>query len=58
MTTFADLLEHLKREDELSLLEILNLTSKELVDLLEDLIFDNQESIRAHYGEDDQTLEW
>ena len=58
MTTFADLLEQLKRMDELILLEALDLTSRELVDLLEGYIFDHQETIREFCDEDDSSVDW
>ena len=54
--TFDDLCERLKLEDEVTLLEILDVTSGELVDLLEGTIFDKQQRIRDYYNEDDETL--
>jgi len=54
--TFDDLCERLKLEDEVTLLEILDVTSGELVDLLEGTIFDKQQRIREYYNEDDETL--
>lgn len=56
--TFQDLLEALKKEEETTLLEILDLTSSDLVDALENLIHDKQERILQYYGEDDETVEW
>ncbi len=55
--TFADVLERLKKETEVDLLEILNLSSEELVDLLQDTIEDNLEKILNYY-EDDEDLDW
>lgn len=55
--TFDDLLERLKFEDEVSLLEILDISSVELVDLLESVIFDKQQRIRDYYNEDDETVD-
>ena len=55
--TFADILEKLKQEDEVSFLEILDLSSEELVVLLEDTIYDKQERIRAYYDESDEDQE-
>lgn len=55
--TFPELLERLKKEDEVSLLEILDLASEELVDTLEDLIYDRQDRIRIYYNENDETLD-
>ena len=54
--TFDDLCERLKQEDEVTLLEILDLTSNEIVDLLEAEIFDRQQRVRNYYNEDDETV--
>ena len=56
--TFNDLLERLKREDEVTLLEILNLSSEELVDTLVSLIEDKQDTIRTYYGAYEESLDW
>ena len=56
MKTYQDILEQLKHEDELTLLEILDLTSVELVDKLEDRIFDKLDSILGYYGEDPEDM--
>lgn len=56
--TFQDLLDALKKEEETTLLEILDLTSSDLVDALEVLIHDKQERILQYYGEDDETVDW
>ena len=55
--TFDDLCERLKQEDEVTLLEILDLTSNEIVDLLEAEIFDRQQRVRNYYNEDDETVD-
>ena len=55
--TFDDLCERLKQEDEVTLLEILDLSSKELVDLLEGEIFDRQQRVRNYYGDDDEAVD-
>lgn len=47
--TFDDLLENLRMEDEVALIELLNLTSYQLVDILESFIEDQQERLRAYY---------
>ena len=47
--TFADVLERLKRETEMDLLEILDLSSEELVDLLQDTIEDKLDRILNYY---------
>jgi len=54
---FNDLLERLKQEDEVTLLEILDISSSELVDILESEICDRQQRVRDYYGEDDETLD-
>lgn len=59
MNTFNDLLDQLKQEDEVTLLEILNISSEELVDMLESVIFDKQDRVRDYYGcEDNQAMDW
>lgn len=56
--TFTDLLDRLKQEDEVTILEILNISSNDLVDLLEPYIWEKQDRIRDYYGEDDEALDW
>ena len=56
--TFSELLDKLKSEDETTLLELLDLTSLELVDYLEDVIFREQEKLREYYGEDGSSVDW
>lgn len=55
--TFADVLDDLKRETEVDLLEILDLSSEELVDLLQDTIEDKLDKILAYYEKDNE-LDW
>ena len=55
--TFADVLERLKRETEVDLLEILDLSSEELVDLLQDTIEDKLHKILQYY-EDSEESYW
>jgi hypothetical protein len=50
---FNDLLEKLKQEDEVTLLEILDIPIDDLVDKLEDVIFDKQDKVREYYGCED-----
>lgn len=57
MQTFDDVIERLKLEDEVTLLEILDLSTSELVDLLWSEIYDKQERVREYYNEDDNTDE-
>lgn len=58
MKTFDDLLQQLKKEDEVTILEILNITPEDLVDNLESYIFDKQEIIWNSYNEDSEELGW
>ena len=55
--TFNDLLDRLKQEDDVSILEILNLSTEQLVDTLEPMIWVVQDRVRSYYGEDDETLD-
>ena len=55
--TFNDLLDRLKQEDDISILEILNLSTEQLVDTLEPMIWAVQDRVRSYYGEDDETLD-
>lgn len=50
--TFSELLVRLKREDEVYLLELINISSDELVDAFEDMIQERQEYIRKQLAED------
>ena len=49
--TFNELCELLKKEDEVTLLELLDLSSSELVDTLESFIEDKQDKLRSYYNE-------
>lgn len=57
MQTFNDLLEQLKKEDEVTVLEIVDVSSDELVDALEGIIYDRQQRVRDYYGEDAEELD-
>ena len=57
MQTFNDLLEQLKKEDEVTVLEIVDISSDELVDALEGIIYDKQQRVRDYYGEDTEELD-
>ena len=48
---FAELLDQLKQEDEVTLLELLELTSEDLVDQNVDRIKDNIGRIYRHYSD-------
>ena len=52
--TFNDLLEKLKKEDELTVLEILDVNCPELIEYLENEIYDRQDRVRSYYGEDEE----
>jgi hypothetical protein len=54
--TFDDLKEKLKHEDEITVIEILDLSSEELVDILESYIYDQQEKIRNYYCETTEAM--
>lgn len=51
MLTFNDLCELLKREDEVTVIELLDLSSSTLVDALESFIEDKQDKLRSYYNE-------
>ena len=53
--TFADVLDDLKRETEVDILEILDLSSEELVDLLQDTIEDKLDKILQHYEDSEES---
>lgn len=48
---FQELLQELRREDEVTLLELLDVSSEELVDAFVDLIAENESRIRRWYDE-------
>ena len=54
--TFTDLCDLLKKEDEVTVLELLNLSSAELVDALESYVEDRQEYLRAYYDDDEDSI--
>lgn len=49
---FHELCEKLQRLDEVTLLELLNLSSEDLVDQFWDVIEDKQELLRAYFAEE------
>ena len=55
--TFDDLIEKLKLEDEVTILEILNLNSEDLTTLLWTEIYDRQDRVRDYYDETDETVD-
>lgn len=56
--TYEELKELLLKEDELTLLEILDLSTEELVEELDEVIYKKQERVRQFYGEDSEELDW
>ena len=52
MKTLADVINHLKRIDEISLLEVLDISSEDLVDRFVDLIEDRYEQLREEFEEE------
>lgn len=50
--TFDDLLERLRKEDEVTILELLGFNSDDLVDIFESFIYDRQDYLRNYYWED------
>jgi hypothetical protein len=55
MITLADLINHLKRIDEISLLEVLNINSEEIIDRFIDKIEDNYDKLKEDFeNEEDQ----
>jgi len=58
MQTFDDLLQQLKKEDEVTVLEIVDVSSDELVDALEGIIYDRQQRVRDYYGQDEEDPHW
>ena len=53
--TFHELKEHLKRIDETSLLEILDISSEELVERFSDIIEDRYEELREDFEQEEET---
>ena len=54
MKTLADVIDWLKRVDEISLLEILNISSEDLVDRFTDKIEDKYDDLREDIEEPDE----
>ena len=53
LKTFGDLIDRLKQEDEVTILELLDLTTEDLVTKLEDIIFDKQDRLLSYYYDED-----
>ncbi len=59
MLTIYELQDRLKEIDELSLLEILNISSEDIVDKFVDTIEDKYEIlVKSFDDEDNETVEW
>ena len=54
--TFADMVERLKQIDEISLLEILDLSAEDLVERFEDRILAKWEALEEELGDTDEIL--
>lgn len=54
MRTLTDVIDWLKRVDEVSLLEILQISSEELVDRFTDKIEDNYDELREDLDSDEE----
>lgn len=52
--TLRELMERLKKLDEVELLEQLDLTAEELVEAFASEIEENQDKLRSYLGEDDE----
>ena len=57
MLTLSDVINHLKRIDEISLLEILEISSEDIVDRFQDKIEENYDSLREDLEEEDVSAE-
>ena len=59
MKTLADILTQLKQIDEISLLEVLNISSEDLVDRFQDLVENDQDrfeyELEQWFGDEDET---
>jgi len=55
MKTLADVIDWLKRIDEVSLLEVLDISSEEIVDRFTDKIEDKYDELREDIEEEDET---
>jgi len=57
MLTLSDVINHLKRIDEISLLEILEISSEDIVDRFQDKIEEKYDSLREDLEEEDLSAE-
>ncbi len=56
MITVADLIESMKKIDEVSLLEVLDISSEEIVDRFTDKIEDKYDELKEDFEEDTEEL--
>ena len=56
MKTLGDLINHLKNIDEISLLEVLEISSEDLVDRFIDKIEDNYDKLNEDFSEEENEL--
>ena len=57
MKTLADIINHLRRIDEISLLEVLNISSEDIVDRFGDRIEDRYEYLREDFEDEEDEQE-
>lgn len=57
MLTLSDVINHLKRIDEISLLEILEISSEDIIDRFQDRIEEKYDSLREDLEEEDLSTE-
>jgi hypothetical protein len=56
MKTLREVIEWCKRLDEVTLLEVLDISSEELVDRFEDIIEDNYEDLLEEIEDEDESV--
>jgi len=57
MKTLADIINHLRRIDEISLLEILEISSEDLIDRFTDKIEDKYDLLREDFEDEEDEAE-
>ena len=57
MKTLADIINHLRRIDEISLLEVLEISSEDIVNRFEDRIEDKYDLLREDFEDEDDEAE-
>lgn len=56
MKTLADVINHLRRIDEISLMEILEISSEDIIDRFGDRIEDKYDNLREDFEEEDEDV--